>query len=133
MKAEDVELRKEQKRKMLESGSMSGKKKYSAMSARYLEDGADDEGQFDSTSLANLKRSESKKRTGHGYGSSGEDSGEENRDRRFQRARREKEDPDGEMDDFIVNEEDEQGSDKYEEEADFLHKSRIKKKSTEVF
>lgn len=123
IKAEDAELRKEQKRKILESGA-GGRKKYSSMSARYLEEGADDEGQYDSTSLSNVKRGEGKKRR-----DSDEDSAEE--DRRYQRARRERDDPEGEMDDFIVNEEDESDSDEYDNNNS-PQKTRIKRKASEV-
>ena len=124
MKAEEAELRKDRKRKMMEGGVGAGRKKYSAMSARYLEEGADDDGQYDSTSLAHLKRGHKR---GRGYGSSEEDSGDE--DRRYRRPKNNQ--LDGEMDDFIVNDEEEGGSDEYEEEES-PQKSRIRRKAGEV-
>ena len=125
IKAEEAELKKNKKRKMLESGIGQGKKKYSAMSARFLEEGGDDEGNYDSTSLSELKRGGKRSRDRYGR-SSGEDSEEEGRgNAMFQRQV-------GEMDDFIVDDEEGNGSDEYEEEESPSKKPRLQKKSAEV-
>ena len=131
IKAEEAELRKDKKRKMLEGNvSGSGKKKYSSMSARYLEESFDDEAHFDSTSLSNIKH-KSRRRRDEDYDESSEDNEEQTYSGRKKEKRNE---VDSEMEGFIVNDEEDDGSEEYEEEYESPQKkSRLQKKADEVY
>lgn len=126
--AEEAELRKERKRKLMENQTgYPNKKKYSAMSARYLEENIESEGAYDSTSLSAIKR---RNRGVDDYNSE-EYSGDETDQRRGGQSRqRGRNEYAGEMDGFIVDDE-EDGDEEYEEH-EVAPRSRLQKKNQKV-